>query len=147
MLTVDTEDKTEVGWPHWVTGRPPWLADGPVGPTASSLPRGGSSLVAYVGSRWISCRRPAEPPWFPPIYMRGGANGDAHHTSPQFSSSSSFGAWELIRGTLGVLGVSENRERVRRSRGEVLGLSALFSACTSMDAYSAVIVRDFLIYN
>ena len=29
--------------------------------------------------------------------------------------------------------------------GEVSGLSALFSACTSMDAYSAVSVRDFLI--
>ena len=29
--------------------------------------------------------------------------------------------------------------------GEVPGLSALFSACTSMDAYSVVSVRDFLI--
>ena len=29
--------------------------------------------------------------------------------------------------------------------GEVPGLSALFSACTSTDAYSAVSVRDFLI--
>ena len=28
--------------------------------------------------------------------------------------------------------------------GEVPGLSALFSACTSMDAYSVVSVRDFL---
>ena len=31
--------------------------------------------------------------------------------------------------------------------GEVLGLSALFSACTSTDAYSVVSVRDFLIQN
>ena len=29
--------------------------------------------------------------------------------------------------------------------GDVPGLSALFSACTSTDAYSAVSVRDFLI--
>ena len=29
--------------------------------------------------------------------------------------------------------------------GEVQGLSTLFSACTSMDAYSVVSVRDFLI--
>ena len=29
--------------------------------------------------------------------------------------------------------------------GEVPGLSALFSACTSTDAYSVVSVRDFLI--
>ena len=28
---------------------------------------------------------------------------------------------------------------------DVPGLSALFSACTSMDAYSAVSVRDFLL--
>ena len=28
--------------------------------------------------------------------------------------------------------------------GEVPGLSVLFSACTSMDAYSVVCVRDFL---
>ena len=28
--------------------------------------------------------------------------------------------------------------------GDVSGLSALFSACTSMDAYSVVSVRDFL---
>ena len=29
--------------------------------------------------------------------------------------------------------------------GDVTGLSALFSVCTSMDAYSVVSVRDFLI--
>ena len=29
--------------------------------------------------------------------------------------------------------------------GEVPGLSALFSTCTSIDAYSVVSVRDFLI--
>ena len=29
--------------------------------------------------------------------------------------------------------------------GEVPGLSALFSTCTSMDAYSVVSVRDFFI--
>ena len=32
-----------------------------------------------------------------------------------------------------------------RESGDVLGLSALFSACTSTDAYSVVSVRDLLI--
>ena len=36
------QKKTEVGWPHWVAGRPPWSANGPVGPTASGLQRGSS---------------------------------------------------------------------------------------------------------
>ena len=32
-----------------------------------------------------------------------------------------------------------------KESGEVPGLSALFSACTSMDVYSVVSVQDFLI--
>ena len=39
---------------------------------------------------------------------------------------------------------------LQESEGEsrdVPGLSALFSTCTSTDAYSVVSVRDFLIYN
>ena len=38
------------------------------------------------------------------------------------------------------------QESERESR-DVPGLSALFSTCTSTDAYSVVSVRDFLIYN
>ena len=39
------------------------------------------------------------------------------------------------------------RQESEGESGEVLGLSALFSACTSTDAYSVVSVRDFLIQN
>ena len=40
------QDKGEGLWPYWVAGRPPWSADGPVGPTASTLPRGDLPLDA-----------------------------------------------------------------------------------------------------
>ena len=40
-------------------------------------------------------------------------------------------------------GVEEEKES-EEELGEVPGLSALFSACTSTDAYSVVSVRDFL---
>ena len=36
-------------------------------------------------------------------------------------------------------------EESEEESGEVPGLSALFSVCTSTDAYSVVSVRDFLI--
>jgi len=29
--------KAEFGWAHWVAGRPPWLADHPVGPSDLSI--------------------------------------------------------------------------------------------------------------
>ena len=64
-------DKTEFGWPHWVADRPPWLADGPMGPTASSL-LAGSSWLEDRGSRQLQLILTAEIPWLPPIYMRGG---------------------------------------------------------------------------
>ena len=44
---------------------------------------------------------------------------------------------------LGRLGSIEEEEESEES-GEVPGLSALFAACTSSDAYSVVCVRDFL---
>ena len=43
-----------------------------------------------------------------------------------------------------LVGVEEEEESEQES-GEVPGLSALFSACTSTDAYSVVSVRDFFI--
>ena len=46
---------------------------------------------------------------------------------------------------LGRLGGVEEEEESEEESGEVPGLSALFSACTSTDAYSVVSVRDFLI--
>ena len=45
---------------------------------------------------------------------------------------------------LGRLGGVEEEEESEDESGEVPGLSALFSACTSTDAYSVVSVRDFL---
>ena len=59
--------KEKVGGP---TGRP---ADLPMGPTASSLRRGSSSLDGEVGSRgYLLIPRPRRG-WLPTIYMRGGA--------------------------------------------------------------------------
>ena len=46
---------------------------------------------------------------------------------------------------LGSLGGVEEEEESEEESGEVPGLSALFSACTSTNAYSIVSVRDFLI--
>ena len=40
-----------------------------------------------------------------------------------------------------------DQEESEEESGEVPGLSALFSACTSTDAYLVVSVRDFLIQN
>ena len=45
---------------------------------------------------------------------------------------------------LGRLGGVEEEEGSEEESGEVPGLSALFSACISTDAYSVVSVRDFL---
>ena len=58
----------------------------------------------------------------------------------------SLGVEVLRRGTgngalLQFVPLQESEEEL----GDVLGLSALFSACTSMNAYSVVSVRDFLI--
>ena len=46
---------------------------------------------------------------------------------------------------LGSLGGVEEEEESEEESGEVPGLSALFSACTSTDAYSVVSVRDFFL--
>ena len=46
---------------------------------------------------------------------------------------------------LGRLGGVEEEEESEEELGEVPGLSALFSACTSMNAYSVVSIRVFLI--
>ena len=50
----------------------------------------------------------------------------------------------FILDALGSLGGVEDLEESGEELGEVPGLSVLFSACTSMDAYSVVCVRDFL---
>ena len=81
---------------------------------------------------------------------------NTHYTSTLHSLLEFLHELRIILGSLGV-------EVLRRSTGngallqfvplqesegesgEVLGLSALFSACTSTDAYSVVSVRDFLI--
>ena len=60
--------------------------------------------------------------------------------------SRSLGVEVLRRGAgndalLQIIPLQESEEE----SGEVPGLSALFSACTSTDAYSVVSVRDFFI--
>ena len=57
-----------------VRGQPAYRsADLPMGPTASSLRRGNSSLDGEVGSRgYLLIPRPRRG-WLPNIYMRGGA--------------------------------------------------------------------------
>ena len=63
----------------------------------------------------------------------------------QLNSPFSLGAWGLHPRCLGSLGGVEEEESEEES-GEVPGLSALFSACTSTDAYSVVSVRGLLVY-
>ena len=41
-------DKGEGRWPHWVAGRPPWSANGPVGPTDLGLLQLGCVLGPHV---------------------------------------------------------------------------------------------------
>ena len=71
-------DKGEGRWPHWVAGRPPWSSNGPMGPTASNLPRGGSTLDVEGGSERLSCRMDSPWPCLPLINTRG---GEMKHTT------------------------------------------------------------------
>ena len=65
---LNPTEKAEVGWAHWVSGRPPWLADQPVGPIDLKLGRGSSSLDVEVDSWRINCRRSFPRPWRLRIY-------------------------------------------------------------------------------
>ena len=65
-----------------------------------------------------------------------------HHTLSTHLSPLELEAF--ILDALGRLGGVEEEEESEEESGEVPGLSALFSACTSTDAYSVVSVRDFL---
>ena len=95
--------------------------------------------------------------WFPPINTRGGGpNEDTLHTTHFTLLLSPHLRCRVVLGSLGVevlrrgagngalLKIVPLQESEEES-GDVPGLSALFSACTSTDAYSVVSVRDFLI--
>ena len=81
----------------------------------------------------------------PSYKYRGGVEKwNTQHT--QLNSPFSLGAWGLHPRCLGSLGGVEEEGESEEESGEVPGLSALFSTCTSTDAYSVVSVRDFLVY-
>ena len=104
---------------------------------------------------WVDSR--ANGWWFPPVNMRGGApNEHTLHTSTLHFPLEFLLELRVVLESLGVevprrgagngallqfVPLQESEEE----SGEVSGLSALFSAYTSTDAYSAVSVRDFLI--
>ena len=123
----NTTDKGEVGW-AWPMA-PLWRVTPP--------------LVLNVSSRRLNCRRCPCKLWLPPINSRGGVRIGPHH-STQLNSSLSLRAWGLHPRCLGSLGGVEEEQESEEESGEVTGLSALFSACTSTDAYQSVSVRDFI---
>ena len=103
---------------------------------------------------WLNRR--ANGRWFPPINTRGGgANENTLHTTHFTLLLSPHLRCRVVLGSLGVeilrrgagngallqfVPIHESEEE----SGDVPGLSVLFSACTSTDAYSVVSVRDFL---
>jgi len=103
-----------------------------VGPTSFRFHVEAHHLLLVLVRRGLAATHPVAPPY---KYKRGGANEEHthHHTSPLLFT------WSLrvfILDALGSLGVEE----IKEESGEVRGLSALFSAYTSMDAYSVVSV-------
>ena len=62
-----------------VDGHTKGPADLPLGPTASSLRRGSSSLDGEVGSRSLVHNSRPSKGWLPSIYMKGGAPFQATH--------------------------------------------------------------------
>ena len=77
--------KAEGGWQLGQFGRPTWLADGPVGPTASSFDVA-SSLVENIGLRSSSCSSATQDPWLPPINTRGWGKEWNTHTHDTLST-------------------------------------------------------------
>ena len=120
------------------------------GPHRLSVTHGVAWLATYGGLASF-------PGWLPPINTRGGApNEDTHtpHTTPSLLLSSHLSETCLrefrSRGTQEgcqqwcsspICTSHESEEEL----GDVPDLLALFSACTSTDAYSIVSVQEFLI--
>ena len=81
--------------------------------------------------------------WLPPINIKGG-EGMKHTPHPTQLTSLPLELGGPHPRCSGSLGGVEDYESEEES-GKVPGLSTLFSACTSTEAYSVVSVRDFLI--
>ena len=121
-------------------GRPPYRpTDLSLGPTASSLLRGSSSLDGEVGSRSpVHNSRPSKG-WLPSIYMRGGA---------PFQSSPSIQAIKLLSQDVVHLLLQRSQDQrssglSRSSRSQSLhgesGMSFTFSSCYSLRLYQMFI--------
>ena len=69
-------NKGKVGWHHKGVGRPPWLAEGPVGPTTFRFhvaSPGWLLMSVWGGMLQLT-------PVAPPVYMRGGGANGQHPT-------------------------------------------------------------------
>ena len=136
----DPQTKVQGRWAHWGFGQPSRPANLPLGPTTFRFHLEVSHwllMVVWWGST-------AAHPVAPSYKYKGGGRGMNTHTSHPLNSPFSLGAWGLHPRGLGRLGGVEEEKESEEESGEVPGLSALFSACTSTDAYSVVSVRDFL---
>jgi hypothetical protein len=95
-----------------------WSTDHPSRPTVQwAPPPPASTWHSLVGSLGSSCKWPAKPQCLP-LYMRGGrVQMETQHTH-LYPLLLLWSMRAQLLGDLGRLGVSENRERVRRSRGK-----------------------------
>ena len=65
------QDKTGDGWRHWVAGRPPWSADGPVGPIASVFHMSLLEWLLKSVQGGLAVELQCKTPSLPPIKSRG----------------------------------------------------------------------------
>ena len=138
----------EASWPKTVArGRADQSADHPGRPVGGSHHRP-SALASSFQAASLSqfgvpplLQTPTEDPFAPPYKYERGLEQDTHISHPRLSLfTCSLGA---LPRSLGSLGGQEKQGESEEKLGEVPGLSALFSTCTSTDAYQFVHVHDY----